>query len=89
MVLSNTTLGVLMATIDASIVLIALPDIFRGIGINPLQPGNTFYLLWMILSFLDRHQRPGREPGPPGRHVRPGQDVQPRASPSTPSSRCS
>ena len=52
MVLSNTTLGVLMATIDSSILLIALPDIFRGIGINPLLPGNTFYLLWMILSFL-------------------------------------
>src|ERR1700683_1795950 len=50
--LSNTTLGVLMATIDSSIVLIALPDIFRGIGINPLLPGNTFYLLWMILGFL-------------------------------------
>jgi MFS family permease len=46
------TCGVLMATIDGSIVLIALPDIFRGIGIDPLQPGNTFYLLWMILGFL-------------------------------------
>ena len=42
----------LMATIDGSIVLIAMPDIFRGIGINPLQPGNSFYLLWMILGFL-------------------------------------
>src|SRR5271165_3162630 len=51
-VLSNTTLGVLMATIDGSIVLIAMPNIFRGIGINPLLPGNTFYLLWMILGFL-------------------------------------
>ncbi len=51
-VLSNTTLGVLMATIDTSIMLIALPDVFRGIGIDPLQPGNTFYLLWMILGFL-------------------------------------
>src|SRR6202007_637927 len=39
--LSNTTLGVLMVTINSSIVLIALPNIFRGIGINPLQPGNT------------------------------------------------
>jgi MFS family permease len=47
-----STLGVLMATIDGSITLIALPDIFRGIGINPLQAGNTFYLLWMILGFL-------------------------------------
>ncbi|HXX89502.1 MAG TPA: MFS transporter [Acidimicrobiales bacterium] len=50
--LSNTTLGVLMATIDLSIMLIALPDIFRGIGIDPLAPGNTFYLLWMILGFM-------------------------------------
>ena len=46
------TLGVLMATIDGSITLIALPDIFRGIHIDPLQPGNSFYLLWMILGFL-------------------------------------
>ncbi len=51
-VLSNTTLGVLMATIDMSIMLIALPDIFNGIHIDPLQPGNSFYLLWMILSFM-------------------------------------
>ena len=42
----------LMATIDGSIVLISLPDIFRGIGLDPLEPGNTFYLLWMILGFL-------------------------------------
>jgi MFS family permease len=47
-----STLGVLMATIDGSITLIALPDIFRGVGIDPLQSGNTFYLLWMILGFL-------------------------------------
>jgi len=47
-----STLGMLMATIDGSIVLISLPDIFRGIGINPLLPGNSFYLLWMILGFL-------------------------------------
>jgi MFS family permease len=50
--LGNTTLGVIMATIDSSIMLIALPDIFRGIKLNPLLPGNSFYLLWMILSFL-------------------------------------
>ncbi len=41
-----------MVTIDGSIVLISMPDIFRGIGIDPLKPGNTFYLLWMILGFL-------------------------------------
>ncbi|MEN0012139.1 MAG: MFS transporter [Solirubrobacteraceae bacterium] len=50
--LSNTTLGMLMATINSSIVLIALPDIFRGIHIDPLAPGNTNYLLWMMLGFL-------------------------------------
>ncbi len=50
--LSNTTLGMLIATINASILLIALPDIFRGIGIDPLAPGNTSYLLWMILGFM-------------------------------------
>src|ERR1044071_7803155 len=50
--LSNTTLGVVLATLDASIVLIAMPAIFRGIHLNPLEPGNSFYLLWMILGFL-------------------------------------
>jgi MFS family permease len=51
-VLSNTTLGMLMATIDISIMLIALPDIFVGIKLDPLLPGNSFYLLWMILGFM-------------------------------------
>ncbi len=50
--LSNTTLGVLLATLDASITLIAMPAIFRGIHLDPLQPANSFYLLWMILGFL-------------------------------------
>lgn len=50
--LTNTTLGTLMATIDGSIVLISMPTIFRGIGLDPLLPGNSFYLLWMILGFL-------------------------------------
>ncbi|HEX5428147.1 MAG TPA: MFS transporter [Pedococcus sp.] len=50
--LSNTTLGVLMATVNSSIVIISLPDIFRGIGLNPLEPGNVGYLLWMLMGFL-------------------------------------
>jgi MFS family permease len=50
--LSNTTLGTLMATINGSITLIALPDIFRGIGVNPLLPGNASLLLWLILGYL-------------------------------------
>jgi MFS family permease len=50
--LSNTTLGMLIATINSSILLIALPDIFRGIHIDPLAPGNTSYLLWLILGFM-------------------------------------
>ncbi|MGZ4228314.1 MAG: MFS transporter [Solirubrobacteraceae bacterium] len=51
-VLSNTTLAVLLATLDASITLIAMPDIFRGIKLDPLVPGNSFYLLWMVLGYL-------------------------------------
>ena len=50
--MSNTTLGVLMATVNSSIMLIALPNIFRGIGIDPLQSGNTTILLWMLMGFL-------------------------------------
>jgi len=50
--LSNTTLGVMLVTIDATIMIIAMPDIFRGIRLDPLLPGNSFYLLWMILSYL-------------------------------------
>jgi len=50
--LSNTTLGILMATINSSILLIALPDIFRGIKLNPLAPGNTSYFLWILMGFM-------------------------------------
>ncbi|HEV7623240.1 MAG TPA: MFS transporter [Amnibacterium sp.] len=50
--LSNTTLGMLMATINSSIVLISLPAIFKGIQLNPLDPGNTSYLLWMLMGFM-------------------------------------
>ena len=50
--LSNTTLGILMAVINQSIVIIALPAIFRGIHLNPLVPSNTSYLLWMLLGFM-------------------------------------
>lgn len=50
--LSNTTLGVLMATINSSIILIAMPAIFTGIGINPLAQGETNYFLWMLLGYM-------------------------------------
>ncbi len=50
--LTNTTLGVLMASIDISIVLISLPAIFNGIHINPLAPGETNYFLWMLLGYM-------------------------------------
>src|SRR5580704_16360073 len=50
--LSNATLAVLFTTLDASITLIAMPDIFRGIRLDPLVAANSFYLLWMILGFL-------------------------------------
>ncbi|HVB42775.1 MAG TPA: MFS transporter [Streptosporangiaceae bacterium] len=50
--LSNTTLSVTMATIDASIVIISMPAIFRGIHLDPTAPGNIAYLLWMIIGYL-------------------------------------
>lgn len=50
--LSNTTLGIFMATINSSIILISLPAIFRGIGINPLSPGNVGYLLWLLMGYM-------------------------------------
>jgi len=50
--LSNTTLGVLMATINSSIVIISLPAIFKGIHLQPLEPGNVSYLLWTLMGFL-------------------------------------
>jgi MFS family permease len=50
--LTNTTLGVFMAVVNSSIILISLPAIFRGIGINPLLPGNVGYLLWLLMGFL-------------------------------------
>jgi MFS family permease len=50
--LSNTTIGILMATINGAILLIALPDIFRGIKLNPLAPGNSGYFLWILMGFL-------------------------------------
>jgi MFS family permease len=50
--LTNTTLGVFMAVINSSIILISLPAIFRGIGINPLSPGNVGYLLWLLMGYL-------------------------------------
>jgi MFS family permease len=49
--LSNTTLGILMVTVNQSILLISLPALFRGIKLNPLLPGNTSYFLWVFLGF--------------------------------------
>ena len=50
--LSNITLGLTMATVNASILLIPLPAIFRGIDLDPLDPANVSYLLWMLMGFL-------------------------------------
>jgi MFS family permease len=50
--LTNTTLGTLMATVNASIVIISLPAIFNGIHLNPLAEGNVSYLLWMLMGFM-------------------------------------
>jgi MFS family permease len=50
--LSNTTLGILMVTINQSILLISLPALFRGIKLNPLVPSNTSYFLWVFMGFI-------------------------------------
>jgi MFS family permease len=49
--LANTTAAMFMATLDGSIVIIALPAIFRGIHLDPLGAGNISYLLWMIMGY--------------------------------------
>ena len=49
--LSNTTVAVFMSALDGSIVIIALPAIFRGIHLDPLAPGNVVYLLWLIMGY--------------------------------------
>ncbi|NAS25079.1 MFS transporter [Herbidospora sp. NEAU-GS84] len=51
-VLSNTTLGMLLATVNSSIVIISLPAVFRGIHLNPLEPGNVSYLLWILMGYM-------------------------------------
>src|SRR3954454_4792947 len=51
-VLTNTTLGMLMATVNASILIISLPAIFDGLHLDPLEPGNVSYLLWMLMGYM-------------------------------------
>jgi hypothetical protein len=51
-VLTNTPLGMLMATVNASILIISLPAIFDGLHLNPLAPGNVSYLLWMLMGYM-------------------------------------
>ena len=50
--LSVTTVGILAATLNSSILLISLPAIFQGLGLDPLAPQNISYLLWMLMGFL-------------------------------------
>src|ERR1039457_2302274 len=49
--LTNTTAAMFMSALDGSIVIIALPAIFRGIHLDPLAAGNVSYLLWMIMGY--------------------------------------
>jgi MFS family permease len=49
--LANTTAAMFMSALDGSIVIIALPAIFRGIHLDPLSSGNISYLLWMIMGY--------------------------------------
>src|SRR6202166_3568012 len=49
--LANTTAAIFMAALDGSVVIIALPAIFKGINLDPLSAGNISYLLWMIMGY--------------------------------------
>ncbi len=49
--LSNTTLGAMLASIDSSILIISLPAVFNGLGVNPLSGGNLILLLWLLLGY--------------------------------------
>ncbi len=49
--LANTTAAIFMASLDGSVVIIALPAIFKGINLDPLSAGNISYLLWMIMGY--------------------------------------
>ncbi len=50
-VLTNTTLGGLMASINMTILMISLPTIFRGLNINPTAPGEFTVLLWVLMGY--------------------------------------
>ncbi len=50
-VLSNTTLGALLASLDGTIVLISLPVIFQGLGVDPFLPSSFPLLIWMLLGY--------------------------------------
>jgi len=50
-VLTNTTLGIIMSSMNMYIVLISLPTIFRGLNINPFLPGEFIYLLWILMGY--------------------------------------
>ncbi|MGC9115402.1 MAG: hypothetical protein ACP5HH_05310 [Fervidicoccaceae archaeon] len=50
-VLTNTTLGVIMSSMNMNILMISLPAIFRGLGIDPFAPGEFAYLLWVLMGY--------------------------------------
>ena len=76
--LSNTTMAVFMSALDGSIVIIALPAIFRGIQLDPLAPGNISYLLWMIMGYRLVQAVLVVTPRAAGRHLRPRPHLQRR-----------
>jgi len=50
-VLSNTTMGGLLASLDGTIVLISLPVIFKGLDVNPFSAGSFPILIWLLLGY--------------------------------------
>ena len=71
LVLSNTTIGMLLATMNGTSLIIALPVIFRGIRLNPLQAASFPYLLWIMMGYMPGVGRGRGDRGAYRRHVRP------------------
>ncbi|WP_066797234.1 MFS transporter [Caldivirga sp. MU80] len=50
-ILVNSFLGSLMASMTMSAIIIALPDILRGIGVNPMSPLGFASMMWLMFSY--------------------------------------
>ncbi len=50
-VLTNTMFGAIMSSLNMNILMISLPTIFRGLGIDPFAAGEFTVLLWVLMGY--------------------------------------